>query len=84
MHLAFRSAQLDTLLCVVIEHRLVGKSSIQGGSVSDFPTKEAIRIGSSFLSFLLTCTEPGVAVDSWRLDNNTLQDLFDKVSRVVS
>jgi len=39
--------------------------------------EEAKKIGRAFALFLLTSTEPSVAVDSFRLDNNELQPLFD-------
>jgi len=40
--------------------------------------KDAAKIGNSFAMFLLTSTEPKLAVDAWRLENSALQPLFDE------
>ena len=48
-----------------------------GSTLRELSEKNAAKIGNSFAMFLLTSTEPNLAVDAWRLENSALQPLFD-------
>jgi len=49
-----------------------------GSTLRTLSEKDAAKIGNSFAMFLLTSTEPKLAVDAWRLENSALQPLFDE------
>jgi len=49
-----------------------------GSTLRELSEKDAAKIGNSFAMFLLTSTEPKLAVDAWRLENSALQPLFDE------
>jgi len=49
-----------------------------GSTLRTLSEKDAAKIGNSFAMFLLTSTEPNLAVDAWRLENSVLQPLFDE------
>jgi len=48
-----------------------------GSTLRGLSEKDAAKIGNSFAMFLLTSTEPSLAVDAWRLENSVLQPLFN-------
>ena len=49
-----------------------------GSTLRTLSEKDAAKFGNSFAMFLLTSTEPNLAVDAWRLENPALQPLFDE------
>jgi len=49
-----------------------------GSTLRELSEKDAAKFGNSFAMFLLTSTEPKLAVDAWRLENSALQPLFDE------
>jgi len=49
-----------------------------GSTLRTLSEKNAAKFGNSFAMFLLTSTEPSLAVDAWRLENSALQPLFDE------
>ena len=56
-----------------------GTEPVTAGSIlRELNEKNAAKIGNSFAMFLLTSTEPKLAVDAWRLENTALQPLFDE------
>jgi len=48
-----------------------------GSTLRTLSEKDAAKFGNSFAMFLLTSTEPNLAVNAWRLENSALQPLFD-------
>ena len=50
----------------------------QQQTITRTTVQDAAKIGNSFAMFLLTSTEPKLAVDAWRLEHSVLQQLFDE------